>query len=157
MHTLQDKVDEVNVLASKVKKKVEELDKDNEKAKANKATGPGTANERTRTTITAGLKKKLKELMGDFSDLRSRINEEYREVVERRLKTIKGGWLCWQGSCGLERAEGQNSVGWWLQTIKGERPLSHFAAAADAAPCTSTDVTEDGVDNVTEIPAAAFV
>lgn len=97
----------MNVLASKVKKKVEELDKDNEKAKANKATGPGTANERTRTTITAGLKKKLKELMGDFSDLRSRINEEYREVVERRLKTIKGGLWRWHGRFGGEgRDEG---------------------------------------------------
>jgi syntaxin 1B/2/3 len=50
----------------------------------------GSASERTRTTITAGLKKKLKEVMGEFSDLRNRIQEEYREVVERRLRTITG-------------------------------------------------------------------
>ena len=30
-----------------------------------KGCGPGTARERTRTTITAGLKKKLKDLMGE--------------------------------------------------------------------------------------------
>ena len=28
--------------------------------------------------------------MGEFSDLRNRIQEEYREVVERRLRTITG-------------------------------------------------------------------
>lgn len=31
-----------------------------------------------------GLRKKLKELMGEFTDLRSRIHEEYREVGERQ-------------------------------------------------------------------------
>eukprot|EP00967_Tisochrysis_lutea_P142058 scaffold261904_cov28-Tisochrysis_lutea.AAC.1 len=52
--------------------------------------GKGSANERTRTTITAGLKKKLKELMGEFSEMRNRIQEEYREVVERRVYTVTG-------------------------------------------------------------------
>jgi syntaxin 1B/2/3 len=50
----------------------------------------GSTSERTRTSITAGLKKKLKDLMGDFSELRSRIHEEYREVVERRVYTVTG-------------------------------------------------------------------
>lgn len=40
--------------------------------------------------LFAGLKKKLKDLMGEFSDLRNRIQEEYREVVERRLFTVTG-------------------------------------------------------------------
>ena len=60
------------------------------KAKTVRGQGPGSASERTRTTITAGLKKKLKDLMGEFSDLRNRIQDEYREVVERRLRTITG-------------------------------------------------------------------
>jgi hypothetical protein len=38
-----------------------------------KGQGEGSANERTRTTVTAGLKKKLKDQMGEFSQLRSRI------------------------------------------------------------------------------------
>ena len=50
----------------------------------------GSASERTRTTITAGLKKKLKDLMAEFSELRTRMNEEYREVVERRMFTVSG-------------------------------------------------------------------
>lgn len=52
--------------------------------------GKGSANERTRTTITAGLKKKLKELMGEFSGMRNRIQDEYREVVEKRVYTVTG-------------------------------------------------------------------
>jgi syntaxin 1B/2/3 len=55
----------VNTLAHKVKRKIEELDKENEAAKKLKGGGVGSATERTRTTITAGLKKKLKDLMGE--------------------------------------------------------------------------------------------
>ncbi len=29
--------------------------------------------------------------MGEFSELRNRIQEEYRDVVERRLFTVTGG------------------------------------------------------------------
>ena len=73
-----------------MKNKLEVVDKDNEAAKKLKGQGIGSASERTRTTITAGLKKKLKDIMGEFSDLRNRIQEEYREVVERRVYTITG-------------------------------------------------------------------
>ena len=41
-------------------------------------TGPGSSSERTRTAITAALRKKLKDLMGEFQDLRQRLQEEYR-------------------------------------------------------------------------------
>jgi hypothetical protein len=40
--------------------------------------GPGSSSERTRTAVTAALKKKLKDIMGDFQVLRQRLNEEYR-------------------------------------------------------------------------------
>ena len=43
--------------------------------------------QRTRSAITGALKKKLKDLMGEFQDLRSRVQAEYREVVERRVYT----------------------------------------------------------------------
>ena len=65
----------------------------------------GSASERTRTTITAGLKKKLKDLMAEFSELRTRMNEEYREVVERRMFTVSGEGGGKQG--------GGGSLGWW--------------------------------------------
>lgn len=40
--------------------------------------------------MTIALKKKLKERMNDFQNLRQTIQEEYREVVERRIFTVTG-------------------------------------------------------------------
>ena len=45
----------------------------NEQALAKKGQGVGSASERTRTSITAGLKRKLKDLMGEFSELRAKV------------------------------------------------------------------------------------
>ncbi|GLI65768.1 hypothetical protein VaNZ11_009362 [Volvox africanus] len=87
---MQEKINEVNKLAHAAKAKIEALDKENEANKKRKGQGQGTASERTRTTITAGLKKKLKDHMQEFSELRSRIQSEYREVVERRVYTVTG-------------------------------------------------------------------
>lgn len=43
-----------------------------------------------RTSITAGLKKRLKDLMSEFTELRKRVQQEYREVVERRVHAVTG-------------------------------------------------------------------
>ena len=40
--------------------------------------GVGSSSERTRTAITAALKKKLKDIMGEFSALRQKLQLEYR-------------------------------------------------------------------------------
>lgn len=61
--TAQEKIDAVNKLAHACKAKIEALDKDNDAAKKKKGQQAGSASERTRTTITAGLKKKLKDHM----------------------------------------------------------------------------------------------
>lgn len=87
---LQDRIAQVNTIAHKVKSKVEALDKLNEQAVQKKGQGLNSVSERTRTTITAGLKKKLKDLMGEFSQLRNRMQEDYREVVGRRVYTVTG-------------------------------------------------------------------
>lgn len=87
---MQATINEVNATAHKVKAKIEALDKANEQALKKKGCGEGSASERTRTSITAGLKKKLKEQMGEFTNLRARIQDEYREVVERRVFTVTG-------------------------------------------------------------------
>ncbi|KAL4442688.1 hypothetical protein ABPG77_006682 [Micractinium sp. CCAP 211/92] len=76
--------------ADLIKKRLGELDRGNEQALKRKGCGPGSSGERTRTAITGALKKKLKDLMGEFQDLRSRVNAEYREVVERRVYTVTG-------------------------------------------------------------------
>jgi hypothetical protein len=59
-------------LASTALPQVEALDRLNEQALTKKGQGLGSASERTRTSITAGLKRKLKDLMGEFSELRAK-------------------------------------------------------------------------------------
>lgn len=51
---------------------------------------PGTATERTRTSITSSLKRKLAEMLDEFTALRSSIMQQYRDVVERRFYTVTG-------------------------------------------------------------------
>ncbi|XP_022947984.1 syntaxin-132-like isoform X2 [Cucurbita moschata] len=51
----------------------------------------GTASDRARMNMTNVLTKKLKELMIEFEVLREIVQDEYREVVERRLMTAVTG------------------------------------------------------------------
>uniref|UniRef100_A0A7C9CG89 t-SNARE coiled-coil homology domain-containing protein n=1 Tax=Opuntia streptacantha TaxID=393608 RepID=A0A7C9CG89_OPUST len=50
----------------------------------------GTPIDRTRTCVTNGLRKKLKELMMDFQALRQRMMSEYKETVGRCYYTVTG-------------------------------------------------------------------
>lgn len=88
--TMQAEANEISREAEQIKRTLQELDRSNEAALKKKGTGKGSASERTRTAVTAALKKKLKELMGEFQSLRTRVQKEYREVVERRVYTVTG-------------------------------------------------------------------
>ena len=46
-----------------------------------KGSEQGSSSERTRTAITAALCKKLKDLMGEFQNLRLRLQDEYRSAL----------------------------------------------------------------------------
>lgn len=48
----------------------------------------GSSTERTRTTITNSLKKKLADLMSEFTALRNNIVNQYRDVVDRRCASV---------------------------------------------------------------------
>lgn len=69
---MQSAINEVNVVATRAKAKIEALDRANEQALQRRGQGVGSASERTRTSVTTGLKRKLKDLMGEFGDLRAR-------------------------------------------------------------------------------------
>jgi syntaxin 1B/2/3 len=69
---MQAAINEVNVIATRAKAKIEALDRQNEQALTKRGQGVGSASERTRTSVTTGLKRKLKDLMGEFGDLRAR-------------------------------------------------------------------------------------
>ncbi|KAI7836172.1 hypothetical protein COHA_009939 [Chlorella ohadii] len=90
LQSLGEDITAVSKSADAIKKRLAELDRSNEQSLKRKGCGPGSSSERTRTAITGALKKKLKDLMGEFQDLRSRVNAEYREVVERRVYTVTG-------------------------------------------------------------------
>eukprot|EP00249_Psilotum_nudum_P018502 c26840_g1_i1 orf=646-1581(-) len=94
MKTLRERMDqdveEVLKKAKSMKAKLEELDKANISNRAFPGFHEGTPTDRTRTSITNSLRKKLKDLMGEFQVLRQKIMGEYRETIERRYFTVTG-------------------------------------------------------------------
>mmetsp|Transcript_34324 Transcript_34324/g.97232 ORF Transcript_34324/g.97232 Transcript_34324/m.97232 type:complete len:321 (-) Transcript_34324:75-1037(-) len=87
---MQASIKEVQKAATMAKAKIELLDRMNSEASQQPGNEPGSSNHRMRQSVTNGLKKKLKEMMGDFQQLRTKIQEEYREVVERRVTYVTG-------------------------------------------------------------------
>nr|AIX10971.1 syntaxin [Albuca bracteata] len=87
---MEKDIDEVGKIARLAKSKVEELDRDNLANRQKPGCGKGSAVDRSRAATTVALKKKLKEKMSEFQSLREIIQQEYREVVERRVFTVTG-------------------------------------------------------------------
>ncbi|CAG7867253.1 unnamed protein product [Brassica rapa] len=73
-----------------IKQKLEALEKANANSRNVPGCGPGSSTDRTRSSVVSGLGKKLKDLMDSFQGLRARMNDEYKETVERRYYTITG-------------------------------------------------------------------
>ncbi|CAM6026662.1 unnamed protein product [Sphagnum balticum] len=94
MSALRDRMDadivQVTTIARSIKAKLETLDKANLANRRVPWCEEGSTTDRTRTSITSTLRKKLKDLMGDFQLLRQRMMEEYKQTVERRVYTVTG-------------------------------------------------------------------
>ncbi|KAJ4800107.1 syntaxin [Rhynchospora pubera] len=92
--SLRAKMDADVALALKkaklIKIKLESLDRANAANRSLPGCGPGTSTDRTRTSVVSGLRKKLKDSMDAFVELRKTISAEYRETVERRYYTVTG-------------------------------------------------------------------
>ncbi|KAL3143905.1 hypothetical protein ABBQ32_003720 [Trebouxia sp. C0010 RCD-2024] len=94
--TMQDHMDDVSKIAHNVKARLELLQQGNQAALEHKKSRGASSTElhysyeRTRTTVTAGLCKKLKDLMGDFQAIRQQLTDDHREVVERRIHIVTG-------------------------------------------------------------------
>lgn len=76
--------------AKVVKLRLESLDRANAANRSLPGCGPGSSTDRTRTSVVAGLRKKLRDSMESFSALRGRITSEYRDTVARRYFTVTG-------------------------------------------------------------------
>ncbi|CAM6121108.1 unnamed protein product [Calypogeia fissa] len=87
---MEKDIDDVSKVAQSIKGKIEAIDKANVANRKKPNCGEGSSTDRTRMSITATLKKKLKELMSEFQNLRQKFSDEYREVVERRVFTVTG-------------------------------------------------------------------
>lgn len=73
-----------------IRARLEEMDRSNAVNRRLSGCKEGTPVDRTRSAVTNGLRKKLKELMMDFQGLRQRMMSEYKETVGRRYFTITG-------------------------------------------------------------------
>jgi syntaxin 1B/2/3 len=87
---MEGDIDEVSKMAHNIKNRLEILDKANIESRKQAGCGENSSTDRTRLSITNSLKKKLKELMGEFQALRQKFQDEYKEVVERRIYTVTG-------------------------------------------------------------------
>ncbi|THU51522.1 hypothetical protein C4D60_Mb06t31920 [Musa balbisiana] len=76
--------------AKLIKLRLESLDRANAANRAVPGCGPGSSTDRTRSSVVAGLRKKLRDSMEAFAELRRRIAAEYRETVGRRYYTVTG-------------------------------------------------------------------
>ncbi|KAL0049027.1 hypothetical protein WJX82_004642 [Trebouxia sp. C0006] len=94
--TMQDDMNEVSKIAHNIKSRLEHLQRVNEAALDRKESRSASSTElfysyeRTRTSVTAALCKKLKDLMAEFQALRMRLADEHRQVVERRAHIVTG-------------------------------------------------------------------
>ncbi|KAL4190377.1 hypothetical protein AMTRI_Chr07g75370 [Amborella trichopoda] len=87
---MEKDVDQVGGIARSTKVNLEGLDRDNLENRQQPGCGRGTSVDRSRMSMAVALKKKLKDKMTDFQTLRQTIQDEYREVVERRVFTVTG-------------------------------------------------------------------
>ncbi|KAM1096404.1 hypothetical protein ACFX19_014195 [Malus domestica] len=76
--------------AKVLKVQLDALDKSNAANRSLPGCGPGSSSDRTRTSVVNGLRKKLKDSMDSFNDLRNKISSEHRETVQRRYFTVTG-------------------------------------------------------------------
>ncbi|GMI87518.1 hypothetical protein HRI_002421100 [Hibiscus trionum] len=87
---MEKDIDEVGRIAHNVKARLEAINKDNLVNRRMPGCEEGTSIDRSRTNVTNAVATKFKDLMMKFQTLRQKIQDEYREVIERRLITVTG-------------------------------------------------------------------
>ncbi|XP_074364390.1 syntaxin-related protein KNOLLE-like isoform X2 [Apium graveolens] len=94
LKAIQNKTNSNVVLVLKmsrsIKAQLEEMDRSNVANRRLSGCKEGTAVDRTRSAVTNGLRKKLKELMMEFRLLRQRMMTEYEDTVGKKYYTMTG-------------------------------------------------------------------
>ncbi|GMJ04552.1 syntaxin of plants 131 [Hibiscus trionum] len=87
---MEKDIDEVGKIARNVKARLEAINKDNLANRKKPGCEKGTSIDRSRTNVTNAVATRFKDLMMEFQTLRQTIQDEYREIIERRLITVTG-------------------------------------------------------------------
>ncbi|XP_075499597.1 syntaxin-132-like [Primulina tabacum] len=87
---MEKDINEVGKVALNLKVKIEAINNENLTNRKKPGCGKGTAVDRSRMIMTNASTKKFRDLMNEFQALRQKIDDEYREVVERRVITVTG-------------------------------------------------------------------
>ncbi|KAA3483528.1 syntaxin-132-like protein isoform X1 [Gossypium australe] len=87
---MEKDIDEVGKIARNVKARLQAINKDNLANRQKPGCEKGTSVDRSRTNVTNAMATNFKDLMIEFQTLRQKIQDEYREVVERRVTTVTG-------------------------------------------------------------------
>lgn len=123
LHGLRDRMDSnaVAILrkAKVVKARLEAIDKSNVRnRKISEAYREGSPVDRTRISVTNGLRSKLRDMMNDFNSLRESIVRDHRESLKRRYYNATGSEASEEvvekmitGSVQIEEFEGKTVVG----------------------------------------------
>ncbi|TYI46346.1 hypothetical protein E1A91_D13G101100v1 [Gossypium mustelinum] len=87
---MEKDIDEVGKIARNVKARLEAINKENLTNRQKPGCEKGTSIDRSRMNVTNSVAIRFKDLMMEFQTLRQKIQDEYREVIERRVITVTG-------------------------------------------------------------------
>ncbi|KAG4165786.1 hypothetical protein ERO13_A13G093500v2 [Gossypium hirsutum] len=87
---MEKDIDEVGKIARNVKARLEAINKENLTNRQKPGCEKGTSIDRSRMNVTNSVATRFKDLMMEFQTLRQKIQDEYREVIERRVITVTG-------------------------------------------------------------------
>ena len=95
LHGLRDRMDSnaLSILrkAKVVKARLQAIDKSNARNhEISEGYGEGSSVDRTRKSVTNGLRSKLRDMMNDFNSLREKIVRDHRETLKRRYYNATG-------------------------------------------------------------------
>ncbi|KAI3980487.1 hypothetical protein MKX01_008904 [Papaver californicum] len=89
-HRINSDILSVLKKAKIIRSRIEDLDRATVANRRLSGYAAGTPLDRARTSVTNGLRQKLKALMMDFQDLRQKIMAEHKDTVGRRYFTVTG-------------------------------------------------------------------
>ena len=139
----------VSQLAKKVKQRIETLQHENGQSRLHRpGCGPGSATDRHRTTVTHSLGRRLRDVMLEFSELRTAMDATHRAEVERQVQIVTGEKLSAAELDRIMEAGGSEEV--LKAAVEGQGSASSGGTAALREAVLEISVRHDAVKEVTK-------